>query len=33
VSIRKRECEYRELAEAQAAMEIVWALLVGMEKR
>ena len=29
----RQECEYRELAEAQAAMEVVGALLVGMEKQ
>ena len=29
----RQECEYRELKEAQAAMEVVWAILVGQEKR
>ena len=28
-----QECEYWELAEAQAAMDVTGALLVGMEKR
>ena len=29
----RQECEYREMAEARAAMDVVGALLVGMEKR
>ena len=28
----RQECEYREL-EAKAAVDVVWALLVGMEKK